>query len=550
MKNASDASTVEVISSTFATQQSKERLGLRTSTGISAFLLVGGLLEVAKNLAIAYRYGSGGGTDAFFAAFVLPATFAMFWVSSCQVGLVPLLALWARDAEGQIEKRMSAVLAVSGMLTLGLTGTAYVAAPGLMNLIVPGFSEGHKLQAVRMFRGLAPLFALVGITGVLSAFLNSRRSFLLPAAQKLCVNVVVLVGLVIWYFRAQIERLPSLIVLGSLAYACILIAETWGVAFQSVQRLSKAEIRALLAAVLIPFVTLIARQTSQVAERAIASYLPAGSISALTYAFQLVGGGGAVIVAGVTTSLMPSLAQQKSPWMKLEMVRQGFYYLTVVLLPVVFGGYVLAGPVVMILFQHGAFTAADASATARMFQAYVFGMIFAGMAMLFQAPFWADRKYRVLVIHNSLIAVANVAFDLALVPFLGATALALGYTLAALLSSLRMAWLLSKNYGTVLPKDKLGTVLKPVLISLIMAVVVFAVRKPISAAVFWQAKPLRQEFLATTFIAAVGAATYMVGGVVAGMQPFPNLCTGFRNLLLRNSQQRTTFQRGRKDSAQ
>jgi putative peptidoglycan lipid II flippase len=515
------------------------RLRVGTSASISLVLLIGGLLELFKNSAIAYRYGSGRETDAFFAAYLIPITYSMFWVSACLVGLVPFFSRWLGETEEKFRDIVSGVLWFSTSLTLVLTSIGYIAAPLVVKLLVPGFTGAQKLLTIHLFRELAVLFLLVGFTGVATALLNTHYRFLLAAAQKIVVNVVVFGGLFLWYANKGIEWLAQLIVLGTLFHVGLLLVQLWrsGLGPRLKWTLSSAQMRSVLAALFVPFAAYMIRQSNIVAERVIGSFLPAGSISALTYSYQVILGFSSVIIAGVTTVLIPMFAQQKSQAGKLTLLWDGFYYLLVLTLPLSFGGYLLARPLVLILFHHGAFSAASVEQTTQVFKAYALSPFFGAISVHFLNLFWADRQYRLLITHNGLMALLNILLDLALAPLWGATGLALGSTVANVASCVRLYRLAGKHYGSLLDGSRLFSALKPLGATLIMTVVVLALRVPVSTSVMFRQGQLRDEIVGAVVLAGAGFVTYLAAGIAARMEPFPTL---YRSLALS-----FRFQRGK-----
>ena len=270
-------------------------------------------------------------------------------------------------------------------------------------------------------------------------------------------------------------------------------------------------------------------------ERTIASFLPAGGISALAYTYQVIAGFSSVIGAGVTTTLLPTITRDNSSRGKLALIHEGFYYLLVVLLPVSFGAYVLSEPFVLILFHHGAFTAASVIQSTQIFRAYAFAIIFVEMAGLFQVPFWADRRYRMIIFHNGLMAIVNVLLDLLLAPLFGVVGLALGFTLTCGVSSVRMLWLLSKVYGPVMTKERVTSALKPLAATTAMAIVVLLLRQPVSVLIMSRSSQFYNEVFRTILLVGVGSATYVAAGMLGRMQPFPALYGGLRAQMRRFS---------------
>jgi putative peptidoglycan lipid II flippase len=514
---------------------SAARLSAKTSVSITMMLLLGGFLEVIKNSAIAYRYGSGVQTDKFFTAYMVPSAYSMFWVSSCLSGLVPVLTVWQKDQPQKFATTVGSVLLLSTTLMAALGGLGFAAAPVVIRFLVPGFSPADRGETATLFRILTPLFVLVGFTGVVIAVLNCHRKFLFAASNKLFVNIFVLTGLFIGFATLKIDWLAWLIIGGSLAYAGFLCFELW----RSVQprfawTLDRRQSQMLLAALVMPFLAYVLRQSSLLGEKVIASFLPTGSISALTYCFQAIGGLGAVILGGVTMAQMPMFARQDSIAGKLSLLWQGSYYLLVVTLPLAWGGYLLARPLVFVLFRHGVFTTSAAMEATQVFKGYAFTIFFSALAVQFQTPFWAERRYGTLVWNNTLIALLNIALDLLLVPYWGVVGIALGFTLSSAISCLRMGWLVRRHYGALFPRGSLPCALKALAASLAMALVVFLARRPVSGLVLARVSDFYQEIFRVLVLATLGMATYAASGLIQGMEPFGALYRGVWGRLRRS----------------
>lgn len=452
---------------------------LRTSALISIATFVGAASEFAKNAAIGYRYGSGAATDTFFTAYLVPNTYGMFWISACSVGLVPLFAKWRRDSVGHFHDRATAVVALSVLFTLALTVFSYVLARPMMDFSAPGFPPAQKADAVRLFRELSALFLLVGFSGAVAALMNSRSEFFLPCSNKAIVNSLFVAGLLLAPHNASLLWLSRLQVIGAAAFAAFILARVLRVEQVAWPgfRQSRAVVAAATSAILAPFAALVARQASALAERAIASYLTVGAISSLTYASQLVMGASGIISIGVISQLMPLVAAENDKEKRVALVAKGCYYQTLGLAPFSVIVYCFAEVLVTVLLQRGMFQQEQTIATSQLVRIYSLGVLVSGLAQQFQTIHWADSRYRVLLVHNALVAVVNVLADLALVPFLGVAGLAFGVCFASAFSGLRMYRLVVRDYGPLFCRDTSPAAMgKPVLAGLGMALVILSVR--------------------------------------------------------------------------
>jgi putative peptidoglycan lipid II flippase len=505
---------------------SEQRLQLRTSVAVSSIILIGAVLEIFKDVGLAFRYGAGKSTDVFFAALLVPNTYGMFWISACLIGLVPLFAVWfEREARERRRELLGGILAFSIAFALVLALALYITAPVITYVLVPGFSAAQRGQTVDLFRKLTLLIVVDGFSGIAAALLNSRRNFLVTAANKTVTNLTIVIGLFVLYIPLGVEWLADLFVYGRVGYAAILLFRLWQLGLRP--RLSfgleRWRLRTLMVGILAPLAVMPIRYMSIVAERAIASFLAVGSISVLTYGYRLIDGSVSIISAGLSVVIIPTLAVQRCDEAKLRFLRQGSYYLLIITTPLACGFYLMARPLVAIMLQHGSFQSQAAAETAAVMKAYAFGALFSAWGPHFQSVYWAERRYKVLISHNTMMMLINVLLDLALVPLLGVVGLAIGYSLSSLISCVRMFRLVRRDYGPIFGTGEAVKLLKPVAASLIMCLVVVWARTPIEYAALTKSSLPYSDIVRLGVIGILGAGTYLCGAIVLRIEPFPTM---------------------------
>ena len=501
------------------------RARIRASISVSVLLFAGGITEVLKNAALAYRYGSSRATDAFFAAFLIPNTYAMFWVSAAIVGLVPLFARWDEEQGAGARRQISNALRLSVLSMAALSVLIYAAAPLLSSALVPGFTPAERQETTRLLRQLTPLFVLVGFTGVASAVLNSRHLFLLSSANKLFVNAVLIGGLLLLGWTRSIGLLCALLLIGAAAFAIALGARLWPMKLDlfSGVGLHRGEVMVLLSAMFLPFVALMARQTSALVEREIASFLQEGSVTVITYGYQVVMGVTTIVAAGVSTVLMPLFARQRSQHGAMRLIADGLYYLCVTLLPLACFVYLIPDFIVTLIFRHGVFSAAAATDLSRVIRAYAPGLVLSSIGNHFQTPFWAQRRYRLLIVHNTLMAAVNIVLDLALAPFFGVVALALGFSGAALVHAMRLGYLLRRDFREAWDIRTFSAAMKPAVATLVMGAAIVAARHLAPGRAV-----LSGALTSDCILLGCAVAAYVVAGAACRMEPFPTLWQAMR----------------------
>nr|WP_308406434.1 lipid II flippase MurJ [Streptomyces sp. AC602_WCS936] len=354
--------------------------------------VAGSVLGLVRDQALARLFGAGRETDAFLVAWTVPEFAATLLIEDgLAFALVPMFSLaLARRAQGTVPGDPVRALVAATLPRLALAfaaaGTlAVVAAPVLVRALAPGLPD-HAL-AVDCTRLTATCVVSFGLAGYCSAALRAHRRFLAPAAIYVAYNTGLITAMFVlggrWGVRSAAvgvavggvlmvaAQLPSL--LGQLRHR----KDGDGTArTTSTERDDPAR---PLALALFGTVLLFAlcRQSQVVIERFLASGLPSGAISHLNYAQK-------VAQIPMTLSLMlctvtfPVVARAVADG-DTERARDRVERDVALAAGLVLLGTAMvvacAPQMIQLLFQRGAFTAADTAATAGVMRVYAVGLL-------------------------------------------------------------------------------------------------------------------------------------------------------------------------------
>jgi putative peptidoglycan lipid II flippase len=178
--------------------------------------------------------------------------------------------------------------------------------------------------------------------------------------------------------------------------------------------------------------------------------LRAGATAALYYAerfYQLPVG---LLGVAVATVIFPLLSRHAAQGRRMQLgsdLVRGMQMICFTSLPAAVGLILLARPLAGLLFEHGAFTAADATRTAHTIAAYSLGVCAYCMLPVIARGFYAAGDLRTPLVASLIGMGINVSLDLALVWPLGECGLALATAISATVQSLVMARRFSQLHG-------------------------------------------------------------------------------------------------------
>ncbi|MCC7425268.1 MAG: murein biosynthesis integral membrane protein MurJ [Alphaproteobacteria bacterium] len=426
---------------------------LRGIVTIGIWTMASRVLGFVRDILIASRLGAGPVADAFFVALKLPNFFRrLFGEGAFNAAFVPLFA-GKLAAEGREAARAFAEQSLAALLSIlaALTLAAILFMPALMRVLAPGFAADPAQFAltVELTRITFPYLMLVSLAALLSGVLNSLDRYAAAAGTPILFNLCLIAGL-LW--------LTPHVATGGHALA-------WGVAAAGIAQFAwlaaasaragfalrlpaprfSPELRLLLVRMAPGAVGAGVTQVNLMIDVIIASLLPSGSVSVLYYADRIAQLPLGVIGAAVGTALLPTLARQirsgDGP-AAADSQNRAIEFSLFLTLPAAAALLAIAGPIVAVLFERGAFGPEAAGATAAALMAYAVGLP-AFVLIKALAPGFFARGDTATPVRIAIIAVVlNLLFNLSLAvygPF-AHVGVAMSTMLAAWANVALLAW--------------------------------------------------------------------------------------------------------------
>ena len=414
---------------------------IRPILTVSAGTLASRLLGFARDAMVAALLGAGPAADAFLVAFQLVNVIRrLLSEGALNAALVPAW-LRVRETEGAVAAAAFAgrVLGTISLALIVATVILGFAMPLVIAALAPGFAGYATLQpAVNDARLMLPYLAFAGPVTVLMGLLNAQHRFAVTAFSPLLFNLALIAVMTVLLVRPAAASDAALIPAGTIGVAGLLqllvlvlrrgdsLAAPLRVAFD-------AEMRGFIGKAIPGMVANCAPQLLIVAGAVIASQAPS-AVSWLYFANRLIELPLGIVGVAMGTVLVPQLTHAvrgNDHAAVIEAESRGLDLAIGLTLPATLGLIVLSRPIVQLLFEHGAFTAADTAATARALALLALGLPAHVLVKTLSPAFFArDDTHTPLLATLAGLAVA-VPAALLLYPWFGASGVAAGLALAA-----------------------------------------------------------------------------------------------------------------------
>jgi putative peptidoglycan lipid II flippase len=348
---------------------------IRSVLTISSGTLASRLLGFARDALTAALLGAGPVADAFLMAFQLINVIRrMLSEGALNAALVPV---WMRLRDGSGLAAASAFAgAVLGTVSATLVALAVIVGvvmPLLITVLAPGFVGGESLQlAVTDARLMLPYLAFAGPAAVIMSLMNARHRYAITAFSPLLFNVaLVLVAAVLLLLHQDSHSaammLAATVGIAGLLQLLVLAIPSRRDNLASPLRLSFDAGMQNFARKAVP--GMIANSGPQlliVAGAIVASTSPS-AVAWLYFANRLIELPLGMVGVAIGTVLVPEMSRALTKGDRPALVHaesRGIELAAALALPATLGLIILSEPIVRVLFEHGAFTAADTEATA------------------------------------------------------------------------------------------------------------------------------------------------------------------------------------------
>jgi putative peptidoglycan lipid II flippase len=385
MSQTSDASQPEATGVSAGRSLRRIALIVALATALSK---VAGLV---RQQVIAAAFGVGIAYDAYNYAYVLPG-FLLILLGGINgpfhSAMVSVLARRPREEGAHV---LAAINTLVGAALIGVTLLLFLAADPLIDLVGPGLDAERHAIAVLELRWMAPMALFAGLIGLGFGALNAADEFWLPSVSPLLSSVAVIAGLgILWAHLGSAIALPQYAAVGGAVLAGTTLL---GAVFQWLIQLPALAKQGLHKFQLVwdwkhPGVQEVLQvmgpatlssgmlQINVFTDLFFASGI-VGAAAGLGYANLLVQTPLGLLSNALLVPLLPVFARLTAPDDRPKLIgriRQGLMLSSASMLPLGALMVALAGPIVALVYERGAFNASAAALVGGLLMAYGVGM--------------------------------------------------------------------------------------------------------------------------------------------------------------------------------
>ena len=357
------------------------------------------VIGLARESVISGFFGASGQLDAFRLAARVPTMINDLLVGGMlSAALVPVFSEYSRrEKRDELVQVASAVLSLIAIIMGLLVLVVEIFAFPISRLLSDFSDPALRIVLANCLRVIAPAVLLFGLTGGLAGLLYALRRFSYTAMSGAAFNLGIVILTPLLARRMGIYVLPLGIVVGSLGQLLINGSGLRDLRLRFSTAWRHPAVRRIGVLYIPIALGLIVTQFQIIMDGRWASAAGVQSVSWMSYATTLIQLPLGLVPVAVSLAALPSLSlfAAERDWEGFRGIfGRGLRLVVVLLIPATVGLWVMAQPVIRLLFQHGNFSSEDTAMTTQALHFYLIGLPFAGVDFLLNYTYYARQNTR------------------------------------------------------------------------------------------------------------------------------------------------------------
>lgn len=499
---------------------SRTKKAAKSAIGIMIFVLMSKVLGFFRDILIAYKFGSGLETDAYFVANIACSFIIVTLGAALTTTLIPifsemyvgkyiryitnndnlLMYIFKKNSmnfsgnKNKIQyisketlsnnknntRYMNNILNTTIIFAAIFSVITYVFSPILIKILAKGFTGDQYYLAVKLSRIGAPMIIFMACTSVFSGFLKGNEKFSATAAAGIPFNMVYILFLLFFSKNYGITGLMVASIIAAFTQLIIQIpsAHNLKYSYKFTINIKDKKLKNTFHLIVPIVLGSMINKINTIVDKTLASQLIQGSISALNYANRLISLILNVFIMAITAVIFPVLSREFSKQNidgAKRILSKGINIILIITIPATIGIIILAFPITRLLFERGAFDSSATNMTALALIFYSIALVSGGLRDILNKFFYSFKDTKTPMINGAFAVGVNIVLNLVLVKYMAHVGLALATSIAEIIGTILLFNSLRKKNIKIGIKNNINCFLKCGISACIMGITIYLI---------------------------------------------------------------------------
>lgn len=409
------------------------------------------LFGLLRDSSVAYVLGSTNMSDIFMFIINLPTVLfsAMGWVITST--FIPIYAdIKVNETEREVNKFSNIFLKLMTLISIIIVLFLYIFNRYAIMILAPGFTGESFNITKNLFFLIIPSLIFLTISSCYSVILNACKKMLWVSGIGIVLNVAIILSILFVYPHYGMKMAVIGVTFGCFMQIIFLLKPTKETGFFLTKDfdLKNHNIKRILSMIGPMLIGVMAQQINIMFSGSITSILEAGSLTSYNLATKVTNAiYGSVIIIGISF-IFPYLSEYFSKGKFddfIKVVKGGIELILLVLIPITILFLLLNDNIISLLYGYGKFSQKDIEITGRILFCLSIGIIAIGIRELLYRSYYVCKNTKKPMFFSTLSIVLNIILAIIFMKKLGVLGVALGNSIASVISCLAIYFYFQKD---------------------------------------------------------------------------------------------------------
>jgi putative peptidoglycan lipid II flippase len=407
---------------------------------ITLITLFSKIIGFFREIILAYTYGTSYEADAFLLALSIAGIATAIFFAALKTAYIPVYSnLNLNNSYNEVKQFVNVSYTYVLIIVTVLSFVSFVFAQNLVNLFAPGIDQETRELTTTIVRIVQFTVILSAIIELNNARLQVHKVYLVPIILGFASNLIMIIHMLV--FKNSVIGLSIAFSIGILMQLVLQIPFLFKkkLFFKVSLSFKDKNLKKFIRLVIPIVIGTAIYEINVIVDKILASSLPIGSISALSYGSKLVLFFTSILAASVTSVFFTSMTNynnKKEVNSFGKMFESTFIIIFMVSIPTTMVFVVFSKQIIAMIFQYGMFDTGSTDLTSSVFLYYSIAIPFIAIRDVLNRTLYSINAMKSATINGSIAVVINILLSIILVRIMGISGLALATSISTIIGSI------------------------------------------------------------------------------------------------------------------